>query len=151
MEQDQIDKGNIRQEQALRFILGGNALFTLKSTKTGMRYTYKVLIDSRNEEQLKVFVLNGSDNTSNYRQIGYIVKDGNMPMFKDYSVHTRDMACKTAFDHVLLNLCIELYMPSLEIWHEGRCCRCGRVLTVPESIENGIGPECAFKDGRFNL
>ena len=30
----------------------------------------------------------------------------------------------------------------LEVWHEGRCGRCGRALTVPESIERGIGPEC---------
>ena len=27
-------------------------------------------------------------------------------------------------------------------WHEGRCGRCGRKLTVPESIEAGYGPEC---------
>lgn len=30
----------------------------------------------------------------------------------------------------------------IEVWHEGRCGRCGRRLTVPESIANGLGPEC---------
>lgn len=30
-----------------------------------------------------------------------------------------------------------------EVWHEGRCGRCGRKLTVPESIAQGLGPECA--------
>jgi hypothetical protein len=34
---------------------------------------------------------------------------------------------------------------TVEIWHEGRCCRCGRRLTVPESIYAGIGPDCAGK------
>ncbi len=29
----------------------------------------------------------------------------------------------------------------------GRCCVCGRLLTVPESIEAGIGPVCAVKFG----
>ena len=29
------------------------------------------------------------------------------------------------------------------LYHEGRCGRCGRRLTVPESIESGYGPECA--------
>jgi hypothetical protein len=29
-----------------------------------------------------------------------------------------------------------------EWWHEGICGRCGRRLTVPESIESGFGPEC---------
>ena len=28
---------------------------------------------------------------------------------------------------------------------EGRCCRCNRKLTHPESIQYGIGPECAKK------
>jgi hypothetical protein len=27
--------------------------------------------------------------------------------------------------------------------HEGKCGRCGRLLTVPSSIESGIGPECS--------
>lgn len=29
-----------------------------------------------------------------------------------------------------------------EVWHEGRCGRCGRALTDPESIARGLGPEC---------
>lgn len=33
----------------------------------------------------------------------------------------------------------------VEVWHAGSCCRCGRKLTVPSSIESGIGPECAGK------
>jgi hypothetical protein len=35
----------------------------------------------------------------------------------------------------------------LEIWHEGRCARCNRRLTVPASIASGFGPECAGKAG----
>lgn len=27
-----------------------------------------------------------------------------------------------------------------------RCCRCNRTLTVPASIHNGMGPECASRD-----
>lgn len=35
-------------------------------------------------------------------------------------------------------------LPSqIEVWHEGRCGACGRRLTVPESIANGLGPVCA--------
>ena len=37
-------------------------------------------------------------------------------------------------------------MPAnVEINHEGRCGRCGRALTVPESVASGIGPESALK------
>lgn len=31
----------------------------------------------------------------------------------------------------------------VEVWHEGRCGACGRRLTVPESIAQGLGPVCA--------
>jgi hypothetical protein len=34
-------------------------------------------------------------------------------------------------------------LAKVEIWHEGRCGRCARRLTVPASIVIGIGPECA--------
>jgi hypothetical protein len=34
-----------------------------------------------------------------------------------------------------------------DLHHEGRCGRCGRELTVPESIALGIGPECAKEMG----
>jgi len=33
----------------------------------------------------------------------------------------------------------------VEVHHEGRCGRCGRALTVPESIKSGFGPECIGK------
>lgn len=40
----------------------------------------------------------------------------------------------------------------VEIWHEGKCGRCGRQLTVPESIESGFGPECVKMIGsKFNI
>ena len=36
---------------------------------------------------------------------------------------------------------------SLEIWHEGRCGRCARKLTVPSSVASGFGPECITRMG----
>ena len=36
---------------------------------------------------------------------------------------------------------------ALEVWHEGKCCRCGRTLTVPESVKLGIGPGVRRQDG----
>jgi len=35
---------------------------------------------------------------------------------------------------------------SVRCLHEGRCACCGRKLTVPESIDTGIGPVCAKKE-----
>lgn len=33
----------------------------------------------------------------------------------------------------------------VEVWHKGKCGRCNRDLTTPESIANGFGPECLKK------
>jgi hypothetical protein len=32
---------------------------------------------------------------------------------------------------------------AVDFWHDGRCGRCSKGLTVPESVERGLGPECA--------
>lgn len=34
-----------------------------------------------------------------------------------------------------------------EFWHEGRCAKCAKRLTVPESIAFGYGPECLMQVG----
>lgn len=30
----------------------------------------------------------------------------------------------------------------MQVYHFGKCCRCGRTLTDPESVKLGVGPEC---------
>lgn len=35
--------------------------------------------------------------------------------------------------------------PNYGMFHAGRCGRCGRLLTTPESIESGLGPDCITK------
>lgn len=46
---------------------------------------------------------------------------------------------------------IEAKLNKMEYYHVGRCGRCARPLTVPESIINGIGPDCAEKYGLPNV
>ena len=48
-----------------------------------------------------------------------------------------------AFSWVHARLSSNMNLPeSVVIHHENRCGRCGKRLTVPESIESGYGPEC---------
>lgn len=142
MKQETLQKGNLSQEDALAFILGGNATFTIKSNLTDKRFTYKVLRDKNNEKSYKVSMLYGPDNVTNYKMIGWFhTAEG--PFMTPWSPPMKTYDAFVALDFVYQNLQLGIYMPNLEIWHEGRCCRCGRALTVPESIANGIGPECA--------
>jgi hypothetical protein len=40
-----------------------------------------------------------------------------------------------------------LMPPEMEVEHSGHCGRCGRLLTVPSSVQSGLGPECQSKMG----
>lgn len=140
-ETEQILTAVVPQEKALEFFLGGNSLFTIQSKTTGTRFTYKILRSKNDENYFKVMTFVGTDNTKDYKQMGYIERLKS-PLINPVSAIWKTHKAFIALDHVYLNLNVQKFMPSLEIWHEGRCCKCGRVLTVPESIARGIGPEC---------
>jgi hypothetical protein len=130
------------------FILAGNAYFTIRSQKTGTRYTYRVSLP-RNEDRKKIYpasyfvaLLTGPDNEGDYTYLG-IIKDLNTFRLTRASRMTSDSVPVRAFRYIFERLCLKQLPEDAEIFHEGRCGRCGRKLTVPESIERGIGPECA--------
>lgn len=129
----------------LNFLLAGKAIFTIVSKATGVRFTYKV--KKHPEKDLWfVSVLTGSDNYSNYSYLGSIFFNG----YGDYrefrstakSRITVDAPSFKAFRWFFSQLENNGSLDAVEVHHEGRCGRCGRRLTVPESIESGFGPEC---------
>ena len=130
---------------ALNFILAGKSVFTLVSLKTGTRFTYRV---KKKGEVWFVSVMNGRDNEINYGPLGMIKPD--MRFIKTRISEISETApCHKAFVWTLVSLITTKEIPiTLQIWHEGKCGVCARRLTVPTSIENGIGPECAKKNYR---
>lgn len=144
-------RGNLKTaDAALKFILAGNAYFTVRSLKTGTRYTFRI---SKAEPQpgrerwtgnsYFVALLTGPENTADYTYLG---------MLRDLQFHltrasrmTETSGPVAAVRWIMKHLPSGSFPPLTEIWHEGRCGRCGRTLTVPESIERGIGPDCAGK------
>lgn len=132
-------------DEALKFILAGNATFTLVSQKTGARYTYRVKQPKTNGEKTRfVSLLTGPDNESDYTYLG-IVRIGTDNAVFSLTAKSK-MAISAlpvaAFQWTLKKLVIGQEPPNLEIFHAGKCGRCGRTLTMPESIESGYGPEC---------
>lgn len=136
-------------EDAKAFALAGNAIITLQSLRTNTHFTYRVrqaTDKETNEPQAgRYFVsllTNGSADEGTFHYLG-MIRDGafaatkatngreNSPSFKAFSF----------FFHA------KQLHPELVVRHEGRCGRCGRTLTVPESIDAGIGPECREKMG----
>ena len=143
------------------FMVGGNAYFTLENVKTGHYFTYRVRAPKEEQADGKkvlrddiyfCHLLTGPDNSNSYTYIGYmkyLPSDNTLgftwgnksPILK--TAPAVDVLTRYVNDFVRLGK-----LPKgIEFWHEGKCCRCGRKLTVPESIENGIGPECAKNMG----
>lgn len=137
-----IDDPDRRLLKEIRpFVFGGNAVFTVVSKVSGSRFTFKVQASDDGRVHF-VKVLTGPDNESSYTYLGTIFADGAYRHGKKSSVGYDAPSAKVArwfFTH----LDDAVAMAKCEVWHEGRCCRCGRRLTVPASIEAGIGPECA--------
>lgn len=132
---------------ALRFILAGAATVTLRSPKTGARYTYKVEAKDANDPSQPYFVklLCGADNEGDFIYLGYLRDASDDLRWSKKSCREREAPSFLAFGWVLRRLREGGGLHGVEIWHEGTCGRCGRKLTVPESIETGLGPVCAEK------
>lgn len=134
-------------------VMGGKSTFTLVSTSSGTRFTYKF---STPKEQLSdgntdfdvifIKVLSGSDNETGYQYLGQVFpKRSGLQYNHGRKSRVGDTAPSVKairwFLHQLQGEGSNLN--KVEFWHEGRCARCGRKLTVPESVETGFGPDCA--------
>lgn len=131
---------------ALAFVLGGNAIFTVESGKTGTRFTYRVRKPKEDSPHF-VQLLRGPDNAADYSFLGSIF-DGKTYHHGRKSKIGQDAPSAKAWAWLWQLLVSGKPMPDLlGFWHEGRCARCGRELTVPSSLATGFGPECAHKMG----
>lgn len=130
---------------AINFITAGNARVTLRSARTGTRYTYRVRAEEEKPGSPRpgyyVDLLKGRDNRADYTYIG-MLRAGVFFTTKA-TRHLEQAAFVRAFVYVMKHLKAGHIPPHAEVWHESRCGVCGRPLTVPSSIATGIGPECS--------
>jgi hypothetical protein len=150
-------RGQLTTWPAIRkFMFAGNARFTLRSLKTGMRYTYQVRVSKQDLKDLAkkddpayfVSLLRGSDNVKDYKYLGclhgarfFITAASRLP-------RTSPSVQALLWFLDAMEKQKDVLGSAIEFWHEGRCCHCGRTLTVPKSIKDaafngGYGPECA--------
>lgn len=123
------------------FALAGHAIFTVENVTSGNHFTYKVSACADTPALYFVGVLTGPENVSDYTYLGTI-RNGAYQLGRKSRI-SADACSNKAFAWTwqhkdCLPACVHVY-------HAGRCGKCCRVLTVPESITRGIGPECAAK------
>ena len=124
-------------EGQLAYVLGGRGKFTLVSKATGNRFTYKSV---RKDKGVFVFTLVGPDNEADFDLFAGT-------LFYDTTTFRRASDAESAraflwWAEAQRNRRYEA-LTQVEFWHEGKCGRCGRALTDPESIARGLGPVCA--------
>jgi hypothetical protein len=132
----------LSHDKALDFILAGNCTFTAKNSETGNRFTYKIKKHKVNDVWF-VSVLGGANNETDYFFFGSINKDGKYSFSEKSAKIGKDAKSVITFNYIFNRLLSNTLSPLVEIWHEGKCGKCGRKLTVPESVETGLGPECS--------
>ena len=135
-----------------RFLLAGEAKFTLVSKVSGERKTFLVEHAKATEkfpEGWMVKLLVGPDNGSDYRYIGIIrVGNGIANFFANKKGYAPEACAAFAWFVRLINARRnDRFNEQAEFWHSGFCARCGRELTDPESIASGLGPVCREKGG----
>lgn len=142
-------------------MIAGKATFTIKNTVSKNRFTYRIkrmktpdMYDAKDQRNAWRFVqlMTGPNNELSYSYFANIKIlngiDYTGPHSFEYQFGKKAKVLKEAqgvkvFEWVLSKLISGTLPANVEIWHEGTCCKCGRKLTDPDSIERGLGPECA--------
>jgi hypothetical protein len=145
----------VTAEDVKTFTLAGNATVTLQSDVTGDHYTFKVeqALNNNGDRRPEWYVklLTGPDNWANYTYMGMVNHNTATGEFSfrltSKSKYSVDAKPVRGFAFFLHHINAGRMPPQMTIRHEGKCGRCGRKLTVPESIDRGIGPDCAAMMG----
>ncbi len=119
-----------------QYIIAGNATITLEGKNN--HFTYKIQKHSESKIWF-VKLLTGCDNEVDYKYMGFFREDMKFKTSSKSGISTDSLGFK-AFAYFMRRL--ENLPPELKIHYASKCPKCGRTLTTPESIQNGIGPEC---------
>ena len=142
---------------AKEFFTGGRAVFTVDSQGAGFpeatdkaprRYTYKINKKKCDDGRDIFFVgvLTGPENTMDYQYLGCLDDKTGCVRLTQASKSSEESTVYRAANWALRHIWADRELPDpYRVMHEGRCGVCGRALTVPESIETGIGPVCAAR------
>jgi hypothetical protein len=122
------------------YALAGRATITMVGKSA--RFTYRIkqaMKDDKPVDMWFVSLLTGPDNYQDYQYIGVLRGEEAKFGLTAKSKLSSDAPGVQAMIWISRNW----ESLAMEVWHEGVCGRCGRKLTVPESIALGIGPVCA--------
>ena len=132
--------------EALEFIFGGNARFTLTSTASGKHFTFKASKGKTDGTPFFIKLLNGPNNAwdGDWLYIGFVPEGERDKLIAGRRGHPNAPSF-TALAWMLRRLAADKFLEALVVQHDGSCGVCGRELTDPISVATGIGPVCRDK------
>lgn len=121
-----------------------NGVITIENQKTGEHRTFKIETMAEDSPfapgQRVLSILVGPNNEFNYESFAFVTK-GVQPRVHVWKKHrTSEWAKYGPFLEQLHNMVKK--HPFIQVKWAGRCIRCNRLLTSPQSIRDGIGPKC---------
>ena len=131
-------------ETSVRFMLAGDAHITFVSQRTAARFTYRVSAPRKQGQASPVRFVSVLTGPDTYSFIGTIFVERNAFVWSQTkSTINADAPSVKAFAWTWRHLASGDMPTEIEVWHEGKCGKCGRRLTDPASIASGLGPICA--------
>jgi hypothetical protein len=142
------------------FLTAGCAIFTVEPSnqfkqamaqqgkQTADHYTYRIEKAEFEDGRSMHFVqtLTGPENTSDYTYVGVLHPNhGSIRLTRNSKFHpaaTPVQIAQRVLQCIFAGQREEIERAGWKVHHMGKCGRCGRALTTPESCESGIGPEC---------
>ena len=120
------------------FIHAGNSRFTVNNTETNNRYTFNI----KQSDDKNVWFIRLLTSPNRYTYIGIINRSMEALVTKT-SKFSQDSTPIQVMNWLLKHCRSQIPLPpQVNFYHEGKCGKCGRSLTTPESIESGYGPVC---------
>lgn len=87
--------------------------------------------------------MTGPDNESSFTYMGIFNPETNEIKLTAKSKYTEDTKPVKVVRWAVKAVANKVTLPEgYSIQHAGTCCRCGRTLTTPDSVNRGWGPEC---------
>jgi hypothetical protein len=131
------------------FFFAGNAIFTV-AAPSGERFTFRARVPKNPRPGVvPIFlgVLVGPNNEADYAYAGMLSRQGDVTVTKASRYAADAKPVKVAQWAIKTMLSKGALPEGYTLHHAGRCCRCGRTLTTPESCARGYGDECAARLG----
>lgn len=129
-----------------------NGKYTIRNREDGKHRTLEISTQAADAKfapgERVVALLTGPDNTADYTGFGFVNENG-IHVWKSKRGQVGKKSEWEWYAEILWSLALDggfsPYADRYEFLSEGRCIKCNRSLTTPESILSGIGPVCAEK------